>query len=117
MAYKGVEQPYSDEGVWQATHNLHLLILGRKGIQNTYETGDGTCYSLTMKKNCESHAKKLKDLAKENPGKDAENGAAAQPKKRKRCLFACSFALMVKTVMYIEFGSSMKSEREAFDRP
>ena len=65
-----------------------MLILGRKGIQNTDATGDGTGYSLTLKKNCESHAQKLKDRAKENPGKDAEKGAAAAPKEHKRRLFA-----------------------------
>ncbi len=38
-------------------------------------------------------------------------------KEHKRRLFAYSFALMdLKTRMYIAFGSSMKSEREAFDR-
>ena len=58
----------------------------------------------------ESHAQKLKDLAKENPGKETENGAAAAPKEHKRRLFAYSFELMdLKTRMYIAFGSSMKS--------
>ena len=117
VSYKTVERLYSDEEVQLAIHNLHVLILGRKDIQSPDATGDGTGYSLTVKKNYESHAQKLKDLAKENPEKDAENGAAAAPKENKRRLFAYSFALMdLKTRMYIAFGSSMKSEREAFDR-
>ena len=117
VSYKTVERLYSDEEVQLAIHNLHVLILGRKGIQTSDATGDGTGYSLSVKKNYESHAQKLKDLAKENPAKDAENGAAAAPKEHKRRLFAYSFALMdLKTRMYIAFGSSMKSEREAFDR-
>ena len=60
-----------------------MLIFGRKGIQNTNATDDGTGYSLTVKRNCESHAKKLKDRAKENPEKDTENDAAVAPKERK----------------------------------
>ena len=68
-----------------AIHNLHVLILKRKGITNSDATGDGTGYSLTVKKNYESHAQKLKDMAKENPdhGKDAKNS-----KIHKKRLFA-----------------------------
>ena len=75
---------------------------------------DGTCDSLTVKKNYESYAQKLKDRAKENPdhGKDAKKS-----KGHKKRLFAYSFALMdLQTRLYIAFGSSMKSEREAYDR-
>ena len=117
VSYKTVERLYSDEEVMLAIHNLHVLILGRKGIQSSDATGDGTGYSLTVKKNYESHAQKLKDLAKENPEKDKKNGAGAAPKEHRKSLFAYSFALMdLKTKMYIAFGSSMKSEKEAFDR-
>ena len=77
-------------------------------------TGDGTGYSLTVKKNYESHAQHLKDKAKENPdhGKDAK-----ESKGHRKRLFAYSFALMdLQSRLYIAFGSSMKSEREAYDR-
>ena len=117
VSYKTVERLYSDEEVQLAIHNLHVLILGRNGIQGSDATGDGTGYSLTVKKNYESHVRKLKDLAKENPAKDAENCAADAQNEHKRRLFAYSFALMdLKTRMYIAFGSSLKSEGEAFDR-
>ena len=117
VSYKTVERLYSDDEVQLAIHNPHVLLLGRNGIQVSDAAGDGTCYSLTVKKTYESHARKLKDLAKENPAKDAENGAAAAPNEHKRRLFACSFALMdLKTRMYIAFGSSLKSEGETFDR-
>ena len=55
-------------------HNLHTLILKRKDIKKSDATGDGTGYSLTVKKNYESYAQKLKDMAKENPehGKDTK---------------------------------------------
>ena len=114
ISYKTVERLYSDDQVILAIHNLHVLILKRKGITNSDATGDGTGYSLTVKKNYESHAQKLKDMAKENPdhGKDAKKS-----KIHKKRLFAYSFALMdLESRLYIAFGSSMKSEREAYDR-
>ena len=118
VSYKTVERLYSDEEVQLAVHNLHVLILGRTHAGSSDVTGDGTGYSLTVKKNYESHAQKLKDLAKENPSGDGKEGKTENTsKKRKRSLFAYSFALMdLSTRMYIAFGSSMKSEKEAFDR-
>ena len=102
---------YSDEEVMLAMHNLHVLILRKNSVEHPSGTGDGTGYSLSIKKNYESHAQKLKDMAKENHesmGKDAKHG------KR---LFAYSFRLMdLDSKLYIAFGSSMKSEREAFNR-
>ena len=73
-------------------------------------------YSLTVKKNYESYAQKLKDLAKENPG-NREEKDEKKSKSHKKRLFAYSFAVMdLKSRMYIAFGSSMKSERSAYDR-
>jgi transposase len=76
-------------------------------VTNSDATGDGTGYSLTVKKNYESHAQKLKYMAKENPDyrKDA-NGSRIHKKR----LFAYSFAKMdLETRLYIAFRSSMKS--------
>ncbi len=58
-------------------------------MTNSDATGDGTAYSLTVKKNYKPHAQKLKDMAKENPDyrKDA-NGSRIHKKR----LFAYSFA-------------------------
>jgi len=79
-------------------------------------TGDGTGYSLTVKKNYESYAQKLKDLTKENSG-NREEKDGKRSKAHKKRLFAYSFAVMdLKSRMYIAFGSSMKSERSAYDR-
>jgi len=40
-----------------------------------------------------------------------------ETKKHKKKLFAYMFAIMdLKTRMYVAFGSSMKSEKDAFDR-
>lgn len=113
ISYKSVERLYSDEEVMLAIHNLHSLVLRKKGVANASGTGDGTGYSLTVKKNYESHAQKLKDKAKENPG----TGNAKGDGKHKKRLFAYSFRLLdLDSGMYIAFGSSVRSEREAFDR-
>ena len=82
VSYKTVERLYSDEEVQLAIHNLHVLILGRNSIQSSDAAGDGTGYSLSVKKNYESHAQKLKDLAKENPGKDADGNATSTATKQ-----------------------------------
>jgi len=116
ISYKTVERLYSDEEVILAIHNLHVLILNRKGLDRSDATGDGTGYSLTVKRNYESHAQRLKDRAKENPGED-DRGGKKDGKSHKKRLFAYSFALMdLRTGMYIALGSSMKSEKEAYDR-
>ena len=116
VSYKTIERLYSDDEVIIAVHNLHVLILGKKDITNSSATGDGTGYSLTVKKNYESYAQKLKDLAKENPGNREERDGKKSNNHKKR-LFAYSFAIMdLKSRMYIVFGSSMKSERSAYDR-
>jgi transposase len=112
VSYKTIERLYSDEEVIIAIHNLHILILERKGVTDSDATGDGTGYSLTVKKNYESHAQRLKDMAKENP----DHGNARESKGHKKRLFAYSFAIMdLESRLYIAFGSSMKSEREAYD--
>ena len=67
VSYKTVERLYSDEEVVLAIHNLHTLMLKKNSVSGSRSTGDGTGYSLTVKKNYESYAQKLKDKAKENP--------------------------------------------------
>lgn len=49
ISYKTIERLYSDEKVEMAIHNLHLLILKKRGIKVADATGDGTGYSLTIK--------------------------------------------------------------------
>ncbi|MHB1709745.1 MAG: ISNCY-like element ISFac3 family transposase [Thermoplasmataceae archaeon] len=117
ISYKTIERLYSDDEVIIAVHNLHVLILKRKDVRSSNATGDGTGYSLTVKKNYESYAQKLKDLAKENPENGKEKDKTKRAKDHKKRLFAYSFAVMdLESRMYIAFGSSMKSEREAYDR-
>ena len=113
VSYKTIERLYSDDDVIIAIHNLHVLILKKNGVTSSRATGDGTGYSLTVKKNYESHAQHLKDMAKENPDYRKEK----ESKGHRKRLFAYSFALMdLQSRLYIAFGSSMKSERRAYER-
>ena len=114
VSYKTIERLYSDDEVILAIHNLHVLILKKKGVNNSNATGDGTGYGLTVKKNYESYAQRLKDLAKESPENRENKGKNKGHKKR---LFAYSFNIMdLGTRLYIGMGGSMKSERQAYDR-
>ncbi|MEM4087423.1 MAG: ISNCY family transposase, partial [Conexivisphaerales archaeon] len=93
VSYKTVERLYSDYTVMMALHNL--LMLRRKGVTMSDTAVMG--HSLTIKRNYESYAQKLKDGAKED--------------HRVR-LFA--FTIMdLKTRLYLACGSSLK--KEAFE--
>ncbi len=117
VSYKTVERLYSDEEVVLAVHNLHTLILKKNDVSGSKTTGDGTGYSLTVKKNYESYAQKRKDKAKENSGNGKEDDKNKISKIHKKRLFAYSFSTMdLEIQMYVAFGSSIKSEREAYDR-
>jgi transposase len=110
VSYKTIERLYSDEEVALVLHNLHMLILQEKGVKESDTTGDGTGYTLTIKKHYASEVEKHKDKAKDST---KLTGACKQKKK----LFVYSFALMdFKTRMYIAYGTSFKSEREAYNR-
>jgi transposase len=102
VGYKTVERLYSNHDVEMAIHNLHTLILRKKGVMNIDACGDGTGYSLTIKKHYASETQIRKDNAKEYSGTKA---------------FVYSFKLLdLKSKMYVAFGMSLKSEKEAFDR-
>jgi len=101
-SYKSVERLYSDKEVEIAICNLHLLILKKKGVKDVDGSGDGTGYSLTIKKHYASETAKRRDKVKESDAKKA---------------FVYSFKMLdLKSRMYVAFGMSLKSEKEAFDR-
>lgn len=107
VSYKTVERFYSDSEVIAALHNLHMLILKKKNVETMECSGDGTGYSLTIKVHYASEAQKLKDKIK--------NSISQPGKEHKKSVFVYSFALMdIKTRMYIGFGTSFKSEKEAY---
>lgn len=104
VSYKTIERLYSDEQVEMALHNLYILILKKKGIKATDTAGDGTGYSLTIKKHYATEVKNRKDDAKENEGKEKN-------------AFIYSFKLLdLKTRFYVCYGMSFRSEKQAFDR-
>lgn len=103
VSYKTVERLYSDPEVEMAIHNLHMLILRKKGVKNADTSGDGTGYSLTIKKHYASEAEKRKDNAKDS-------------EKTKKA-FIYSFKLLdLNTRMYISYAISFRSEKQAFNK-
>ncbi|MEK6828068.1 MAG: ISNCY family transposase [Nanoarchaeota archaeon] len=105
VSYKTIERLYSDQEVILGLHNLHALILKKKGVNNVNSGGDGTGYTLTVKKHYASEAQKLKDKIK----------GGNSDKDYMKTLFVYFFALMdIKSRMYIGYGTSFKSEQEAF---
>lgn len=104
VSYKTIERLYSDEQVEMVLHNLHLLILKKKGVEIADAVGDGTGYSLSIKKHYATEVENRKDDVKENSGKE------------KKC-FIYSFKLLdLKSRLYICYGISFKSEKQAFNR-
>jgi transposase len=102
VGYKTVERLYSDPEVIVALHNLHQLMLKKKGIKQVNCGGDGTGHSLTIKKHYASEAQKLKEKVK-----------LAKKCSNKKRMFVYSFAMMdLKTRMYVAYGTSLKSEKE-----
>jgi len=84
-----------------------MLLLKKKNIGKVDATGDGTGYSMIISKHYESYIQKLKDKGKENKIKN----------KKKKRLFAYTFRTMdLKSKIYIAYGTSMKSEKEAFEK-
>jgi len=107
VSYKTVERFYSDPEVIAVLHNLHALILKKKGVNEVDGSGDGTGLSLTVKVNYAAQAQKLKDKVK--------NIETQSNKEYKKKLFVYSFKLMdLKSRMYVGFGTSFKSEKESF---
>jgi len=104
ISYKTVERLYSDDKILLSLHNLFVLTLNKRGIKKIEACGDATGYSLTITKHYSSYVQKLKEKAKEQ----------GDCKKKS---FVYQFALMdLKNKMYVCYGSSLKSEREAFDK-
>ena len=107
VSYKTVERFYSDSEIIAVLHNLHQIILRKKGTKDIDCTGDGTGYSLTIKTHYATEAQKLKEEIKEL---DTQT-----KKEHKKARFVYFFGLMdIKTRIYVSFGTSFKSEKEAY---
>lgn len=114
ISYKTVERLYSDDIVILVLHNLHVLVLRRKGVKNVNGSGDGTGYSLTIKKHYATEAQKLKDKLKKNSSK--KEGAKKKKGYKKRQFTYCFNLMDIDSHMYITYGSSLKSEDEAYQQ-
>ncbi len=102
-SYKTIERLYSDKEIDIALFNLWVLMLKKKNVNEIDCCGDATGYGLFISKHYCSIVQKLKDKAKESDN-------------TKKC-FVYKFALMdLSTKMYVCFGTSMISERKAFDK-
>ena len=96
VSYKTIERLYSDQKVEMAIHNLHILILKKKGVNDVNGCGDGTGYSLTIRKHYASETIKRKDKAKESMTKLGK-------------AFVYSFKMLdLESKMYIAYGTSLK---------
>lgn len=103
ISYKTIERLYSDNFLELALFNLLILSLKKRGVREIDACGDATGYSLTISKHYSSYVQKLKEKSKE------------QTSMKK--LFIYNFSLMdLETKMYVGFGSSLRSEKEAFDK-
>jgi len=101
ISYKTIERLYSDEEVKLALSNLCNIILRKKGVSEIDASGDATGYSLTIKTHYQTYASELKEKAK-----------VADDKKKK---FVYKFVIMdLKSKMYVCYGSSLKSEKDAY---
>lgn len=118
VSYKTIERLYSDQEVILVLHNLHIIMLKKKGIKKADCGGDGSGYGLSIKKHYATEAQKLKEKMKTSDGqnkKDKKGKNEKNDKIKKKLLFLYSFVLMdLNTRMYLAYGTSFKSEKEAF---
>ncbi len=102
-SYKTIERLYSNKEIEIALFNLWILVLKHKNVNEIDGTGDATGYGLFISKHYYSYVKKLKDKAKES-----ENTRKA---------FVYEFTIIdLKTKMHVCFGTSLFSEKQAFEK-
>ena len=93
VCYKTIERLYSNELIRMTLHNMFIFSIKRKCNKRVDISGDGTGYSLTVTKHYRTQ------IDKEGYRK-----------------FVYSFNLIdIKTGLYTCYGSSIRSEKEAFE--
>jgi len=115
ISYKTIERLYSDDDIYLVLNKLQEILMMKVNINTTNISvcGDGTGYSLTISKHYRSCAQELKDKLKDIKG---QKKVKSNKKKRKQ-LFVYHFTLMdIKTRFYVAQGTSMKSEKKAFNK-
>jgi len=102
VSYKTIERLYSDREVILVLHNLHVIMLKKKGIKNADCGGDGSGYGLSIKKHYATEAQKLKEKMKRSDGQNKKDKKCKNDKIKKKQLFVYSFVLMdINTRMYL----------------
>ena len=115
LSYKSVERLHSDPAVGLALENLHRLLLDRRGVDSAHVSGDGTGYGLSITRHYASTVQRQRDKAKENPVTPLVGPPAPGWKKVKRWVYV--FRLLdLRTRLYVATGTSLRSERDAYDR-
>jgi len=108
VSYKTIERLYSDEEVLMVLHNMHMLLLKKKEVNDPDCSGDGTGSGLTIKKHYATEAQKLKEAMKDEK-------TLKKKTKSKKKMFVYTFKFMdLKSRMYLAYGTSFRSEKEAF---
>ena len=109
VSYKTIERLYSDEEVLMVLRNMHSLLLKKKGVERADCSGDGTGYSLTVRKHYATEVQKRRDKVK------SAKRSSKNSKGKEKMQFIYSFKLMdLDTRMYVGYGTSFKSEKDAF---
>ena len=100
ISYKTIERLYEDERIDLILSNMHSLILKDKNINEINASGDGSGYVLSVKEHYSSIIQRIKDK---------------KSTKKKKIIF--SFALLdLETRLYVAFGTSCKSEQDAYNK-
>ena len=102
ISYKTIERLYDDERIRIILLNMNSLIYKELNLTRSNASGDGTGFMLSIKEHYASIAQKLKEKGKVNT------------KKRKTFY---SFTLMdIEKRIYLAYGTSYKSEKEAYNK-
>lgn len=103
ISYKTIERLYDDERIKIILFNMNSLIHKELNITNSDASGDGTGFMLNIKEHYATIAQKLKDKGKTNKS------------KRRKTFY--SFTLMdLEKRIYLAYGTSYKSEKEAYNK-
>jgi transposase len=102
ISYKTIERLYDDERIKIILFNMNSLIHRELNLSKSNCTGDGTGFMLSIKEHYATIAQKLKEKGKIN--------------NRKRKKFY-SFTLMdIDKRIYLSYGVSYKSEKDAYNK-
>lgn len=103
ISYKTIERLYDDQRIRIVLFNMNSLIRKELNLTRSNATGDGTGFMLSIKEHYASIAQKLKEKGKKNT------------KKRRKTFY--SFALMdTEKRIYLAYGTSYKSEKDAYNK-